>query len=255
VDGGFLELVRYGLRKPDDPMVVATVKVTDAILKRDLPQGPGFRRYNHDGYGNHPDGAPFDGWGQGSCWPLLTGERAHFELAAGRDVSSLIKTIEGFCSPGGMLPEQVWDKDDQPACGMRKGRPTGSAMPLVWAHAEYIKLLRSATDKRVFDRIDAVAERYATPRARGIIEVWRRDRQVARMDARRRLRVEAEEVFELRWSADGWKTVETTQATAVDSCGFYADAAPGGGDRLEFTLYWPLRGQWEGRNYSVIVER
>jgi glucoamylase len=255
VDGGFLEMVRYGLRKPDDPMVVATVKVTDAILKRDLPQGPGFRRYNHDGYGNHPDGAPFDGWGQGSCWPLLTGERAHFELAAGRDVSSLIKTIEGFCSPGGMLPEQVWDKDDQPACGMRKGRPTGSAMPLVWAHAEYIKLLRSATDKRVFDRIDAVAERYATPRARGIIEVWRRDRQVARMDARRRLRVEAEEVFELRWSADGWKTVETTQATAVDSCGFYADAAPGGGDRLEFTLYWPLRGQWEGRNYSVIVER
>jgi len=260
VDGGFLELVRYGLRKPDDPMVVATVKVTDAILKRDLPQGPGFRRYNHDGYGNHPDGAPFDGWGQGSCWPLLTGERAHYELAAGRDVSALIKTIEGFCSPGGMLPEQVWDRDDQPQCGMRKGRPTGSAMPLVWAHAEYIKLLRSATDKRVFDRVDAVAERYARPRARGTIEVWRRDRQVARMDAGRRLRVEAEEVFELRWSADGWKTAETTPATAVDSCGFYADAMPnpngqGAGDRLEFTLYWPLRGQWEGRNYSVIVER
>jgi glucoamylase len=133
-------------------------------------------------------------------------------------------------------------------------------MPLVWAHAEYIKLLRSATDKRVFDRVDAVAERYARPRARGTIEVWRRDRQVARMDAGRRLRVEAEEVFELRWSADGWKTVETTPATAVDSCGFYADAMPnpngqGAGDRLEFTLYWPLRGQWEGRNYSVIVER
>jgi glucoamylase len=255
VDGGFLELVRYGLRKPDDPMVVATVKVTDAILKRDLPQGPAFRRYNHDGYGNHPDGAPFDGWGQGSCWPLLTGERAHYELAAGRDVSSLIKTIEGFCSSGGMLPEQVWDREDQPQCGMQKGRPTGSAMPLVWAHAEYVKLLRSATDKRVFDRIDAVAERYATPRARATIEVWRLDRQVARMDARRRLRVEAEECFELRWSADGWKTVHTTPATAVDSCGFYADALPGAGDRLEFTLYWPLRGQWQGQNYFVIVER
>lgn len=260
VDGGFLELVRYGLRKPDDPMVVATVKVTDAILKRDLPQGPGFRRYNHDGYGNHPDGAPFDGWGQGSCWPLLTGERAHYELAAGRDVSSLIKTIEGFCSAGGMLPEQVWDREDQPSCGMRKGRPTGSAMPLVWAHAEYVKLLRSTTDGRVFDRLDAVAARYARPRTRGTIEVWRLDRQVARMDAKRRLRVEAEEVFELRWSADGWKTVQTTPATAVDSCGFYADAipdpnGPGAGDRLEFTLYWPLRRQWEGRNYSVIVER
>jgi glucoamylase len=73
------------------------------------------------------------------------------------------------------------------------------------------------------------------------------------MEATRRLRVEADEVFELHWSADGWKTAQTTPATAVDSCGFYADAVPG--DRLEFTLYWPLREQWEGRNYSVIVER
>jgi glucoamylase len=128
-------------------------------------------------------------------------------------------------------------------------------MPLVWAHAEYIKLLRSATDKRVFDRIDAVAERYAKPRARGAIEVWRRDRQVRRMEAKRRLRVEADESFELRWSADGWKTAETTRATAVDSCGFYADARPGSGERLEFTLYWPERGQWEGRNYSLMVEQ
>ena len=63
-----------------------------------------------------------------------------------------------------------------------------------------------------------------------------------RMEAKRRLRVESEEIFELRWSADGWKTVETTQATAVGSCGFYADAVPGAGDRLEFTMYWPARG-------------
>jgi glucoamylase len=255
VDGGFLELVRYGIRRPDDPMVLATVKVVDAILKRDLPQGPGYRRYNHDGYGNHPDGAPFDGWGQGSCWPLLTGERAHYELAAGQDTKALIRTIEGFCSKGGMLPEQVWDKDDVPDTGMRRGRPTGSAMPLVWAHAEYVKLLRSTTDGRVFDRVDALAERYANPRARGTVEVWRRDRQVARMEAARRLRVEADEAFELRWSTDGWKTAETTEATALESCGFYADAVPGAGERLDFTLYWPARAQWEGRNYSVTLER
>lgn len=253
VDGGFLELVRYGIRRWDDPMVTATVKVTDAILKRDLPQGPGYRRYNHDGYGNHPDGAPFDGWGQGSCWPLLTGERAHYELAAGRDVSGLVRTIEGFCSPGGMLPEQVWDKDD--IGGLRKGRPTGSAMPLVWAHAEYVKLLRSATDKRVFDCLDSVAGRYAKPRQHAVIEVWRHDRQVARMEARRRLRVQAPEVFELRWSADGWKTTETTHASAVDSSGFYADLSPGRGGRIEFTFFWPARGTWDGQNYSVIVER
>jgi glucoamylase len=125
----------------------------------------------------------------------------------------------------------------------------------VWAHAEYIKLLRSATDKRVFDRLDALAERYATPRARGTVEVWRRDRQVKSMEAKRRLRVEADEVFEVRWSADGWKTAQTTRATGLSFCGFYADAAPGTGERLEFTLYWPERNQWEGRNYSVAVER
>jgi glucoamylase len=128
-------------------------------------------------------------------------------------------------------------------------------MPLVWAHAEYVKLLRSATDKRVFDRIEPVAERYARPRSRATIEVWRRDRQVARMEARRRLRVEAEELFELRWSTDGWKTVETTRSTPVEDAGFYVDAAPGEGERIEFTLYWPERGRWEGRNYSVAVER
>jgi glucoamylase len=255
VDGGFLELVRYGVRPPDDPLVLATLKVNDAVLRRELPQGPGFRRYNHDGYGNHPDGAPYDGWGQASCWPLLTGERAHYELAAGRDVTALIKTIEGFGSKGGMLPEQVWDKEDVPREGMVRGCPTGSAMPLVWAHAEYVKLLRSATDKRVFDRIEPVAERYARPRSRATIEVWRRDRQVARMEARRRLRVEAEELFELRWSTDGWKTVETTRSTPVEDAGFYVDAAPGEGERIEFTLYWPERGRWEGRNYSVAVER
>ncbi len=46
-------------------MIVDTLKVVDAVLKRDLPQGPGYRRYNHDGYGKRHDGTPFDGSGQG----------------------------------------------------------------------------------------------------------------------------------------------------------------------------------------------
>ncbi len=254
VDGGFLELVRHGVRRADDPMILATVKVMDAVLRCDLPQGPGYHRYNHDGYGQRADGSDFDGWGEGGCWPLLTGERAHYELAAGRDVTSLIRMMEGSCSEGGMLPEQLWDKDSLPDCGMRRGRPAGSAMPLVWAHAEYVKLLRSATDKRGFDLIEPVAKRYAKPRARGVIEVWRHDRQVARMVSSRRLRVEAQEDFQLHWSADGWQTVETTHAASVGSSGYFADATPGEGSRIEFTMFWPERQQWEGRNYMVTVE-
>ena len=87
VDAGFLELVRYGVRRADDPLIVDSLKVVDHVLKVETPAGPCWRRYNHDGYGQRHDGGPFLGWGQGRAWPLLTGERAHYELAAGRDIS------------------------------------------------------------------------------------------------------------------------------------------------------------------------
>ena len=143
VDAGFLELVRYGIRKPDDPLIRDSLKVIDAVLKVDTPMGPVWHRYNHDGYGQREDGGAYAGWGKGRAWPLLTGERAHFELAAGRDVTPFIRALEGFASATGLLPEQVWDEQDRPEIFMALGRPTGSAMPLMWAHAEYVKLLKS----------------------------------------------------------------------------------------------------------------
>ena len=97
IDGGFLELVRYGVRRADDPLMVDSLKVVDAVLKRNLPQGPGWLRYNWDGYGDTPDGGPFKGWGQGHVWPLLTGERAHYELAAGHDIAPLIADLRAVC--------------------------------------------------------------------------------------------------------------------------------------------------------------
>src|SRR6202167_1741456 len=114
VDAGFLELVRYGIRKPDDPVITDSLKVIDAVLKVDTPMGPAWRRYNHDGYGQRENGGSYSGWGKGRAWPLLTGERAHFELAAGRDVKPYIRAIEGFASATGLLPEQVWDAKDRP---------------------------------------------------------------------------------------------------------------------------------------------
>ena len=87
VDAGFLELVRYGVMKPDDPLILDSLRVVDSVLKVDTPVGPCWRRYNHDGYGQRDDGGPYIGWGKGRAWPLLTGERAHYELAAGRDIA------------------------------------------------------------------------------------------------------------------------------------------------------------------------
>jgi glucoamylase len=79
-----LALVRFGLRAPDDPRILNTIKVLDALLRVKLPQGYCWYRYNRDGYGEHEDGSPYDGTGTGRPWPLLAGERGHYELAAGR---------------------------------------------------------------------------------------------------------------------------------------------------------------------------
>src|SRR5882762_2175522 len=98
IDAGFLELVRYGIRRADDPVIIDSLKVVDHTLKVETPVGPCWRRYNHDGYGQRHDGGPFLGWGQGRAWPLLSGERAHYELAAGHDVRPYIQALEAFSS-------------------------------------------------------------------------------------------------------------------------------------------------------------
>src|SRR6185437_9928819 len=111
-----LALVRFGLRAPDDPRIVSTVKVIDATLRVATPRGPAWHRYQGDAYGEHAGGEPFDGTGVGRAWPLLTGERAHYELAAGNQVGAeaLLATLEGFGSDGHLIPEQVWDAADIP---------------------------------------------------------------------------------------------------------------------------------------------
>jgi glucoamylase len=148
-----LALVRFGLRAPDDPRIQNTVRVIDAVLATELPAGTAWRRYPNDAYGEHADGAAFNGHGIGRAWPLLVGERGHYELARGDREAALrrLHALEGLASACGMLPEQVWDAPDLPARGLYRGRATGSASPLGWAHAEYVKLCRSLTDGRVFD--------------------------------------------------------------------------------------------------------
>lgn len=149
-----LALVRFGVREPDDPRIRNTVRVIDAVLAVEIPGGYAWRRYPGDEYGEHANGAPFDGHGIGRPWPLLIGERAHYELARGdRDAAGrLFRMMERCASETGMLPEQVWDGPDLPDRGLYRGGPTGSAAPLGWAHAEYVKLCRSLADGRVFDR-------------------------------------------------------------------------------------------------------
>jgi glucoamylase len=256
VDAGFLELVRYGVRAAGDPLIADSLKVVDHVLKVDAPQGPCWRRYNHDGYGQRADGGPFLGFGQGRPWPLLTGERAHYELAAGCDIEPLIHTIEKFASSGGMLPEQIWDEPD--AYGLVFGGPAGSAMPLVWAHSEYLKLLRSAHDGQVFDRIAPVVERYAQrnhpPSHIEVFKVLRR--QIRQIPAGKSLRITSASRFQVTWTPDNWQTTNVLDSTQLGYAGSYADlpTTPEQTGALSFTLFWPDQNRWEGRNFEVALE-
>ena len=257
VDAGFLELVRYGIRKPDDPIVVDSLAVVDSVLKVDTPFGPCWRRYNHDGYGQQDDGSAYDRWGRGRAWPLLTGERGHYELAAGHDVAPFIRAMERFASSTGLLPEQVWDAPDRPDIFMYLGKPTGAAMPLMWAHAEYIKLLRSANDGKVFDLIPAVAEHYITNRSScRLLELWKHNRQPRTVKRGYTLRIQCGAPFRLRWSADEWQTINDTNSTPTALKIDFVDIpiAPAQQSPIRFTFFWPEAGNWEGRDFAVWVE-
>jgi glucoamylase len=257
VDAGFLELVRYGIRNPDDPIIVDSLRVVDALLKVETPYGPCWHRYNHDGYGQREDGLGYQGWGRGRAWPLLTGERGHYELAAGRDVAGFLRAMEGFASSKGLLTEQIWDEPDQPELFMFLGKPTGAAMPLMWAHAEYIKLLRSARDGKVFDLIPAVADHYISDRrTRRPMELWKPNWQTRTVKRGHSLRIQCPAAFRLHWSGDEWQTTSDTPSCPTALGIAYVDIPIPLGQRapIRFTFFWTADSRWEGRDYVVRVE-
>lgn len=254
-----LALVRFGLRAADDPRIRATVEVIDRVLRCEMPGGPAWRRYTGDGYGEHPDGRPFDGTGVGRAWPLLTGERAHYELARGRrDVAEqLLTALAAFANEGGLLPEQMWDAPDVPERGLFFGRPSGAAMPLVWAHAEYLKLRRSLHEARVFDMPRQPVERYLLARTGSPYAIWRFNHKCRTMPAGRTLRLEVLAPAVVHWSTDAWRHAVDTPTRDTDLGVHVADLPTSSlttGARIDFTLVWPQAGRWEGTDFAVLVE-
>jgi glucoamylase len=193
LDAGFLEFVRYGVRRADDPAVVATLPELDDESMEDLyrvrygfkfpgVEGtfPGWRRYGVDGYGedtktgaNYGAGGKMAPGQRGRVWPIFTGERGHYELARitlhGKPGPGALEPIrqtyvrgmELFANEGLLIPEQVWDGvGADSAHGYTRGEGTDSATPLAWSHAEYIKLLRSVADGVVWDSYQPVKARY-----------------------------------------------------------------------------------------------
>ena len=163
VDAGFLELVRLGIKRADDPLVVKSLAVVDKVIKVETPNGPVWYRYNHDGYGEMDDGRPwsFDGHytGKGRLWALLAGERGEYELALGQREAARARLdhMLGFANEGLMLPEQVWDMPRGP---FPFGEGTGSATPLAWTMGQFIRLAVNLEEGRNLETPDLVAARY-----------------------------------------------------------------------------------------------
>jgi glucoamylase len=254
VDAGFLELVRYGIRDPHDPIVEDSLRVVDAVLKVDTPAGPCWRRYNHDAYGQRDDGTSFKGWGVGRPWPLLTGERGHYELAAGHDAAPYVRAMDRFAVGIGLIPEQIWDRPTLSEKLLSYGGPTGSALPLLWAHAEYVKLVRSIADGRVFDLIEPVRSRYLRERREASrLEVWSENRQVASIAPGSRLRVVAGVPFDIEWTTGDPAQRGSRSAISTSAAVWYADVDTEIAAPIRFTLHADAGGTIWDREHVVAV--
>ncbi|HRQ11210.1 MAG TPA: glycoside hydrolase family 15 protein [Trueperaceae bacterium] len=215
----FLYLSRLGLRAADEPKMRASLKVAEHVLRVDTPSGVSFHRYNGDGYGEHPDGSPFDGTGVGRAWPLLTGERGHMALQQGEDPTPYLMAMTKMTGPGGLIPEQVWDTDPLPEKLLFPGKPSGSAMPLVWAHAEFLKLLQATSDRRPLELLDAVEKRYGFKAPKPRTWHWRPDTPFGTIPKGKELVVEAPRMFELEYQLDG--ETPQRQAATLQGLGVY----------------------------------
>jgi glucoamylase len=160
VDAGFLELVRLGIRPANDATIARSVEVIDSTIRTETPNGPGFRRYNHDGYGETYFGGPWLGEGIGRLWPIFTGERGEYEIALGLDPTLYLASMQQFANEGGMIPEQVWDQANPTESGFRFGGGTGSATPLAWSMAQFLRLAVGAEQKRIVEMPSIVAEHF-----------------------------------------------------------------------------------------------
>jgi glucan 1,4-alpha-glucosidase len=176
IDAGFLELVRLGLKAPADPAISASLAVVDATLKTDTPGGSGYHRYNGDGYGDSGvNGQPWatTSTGTGHIWPVLDGERAEYALAAGDlpQALLLLTTMQQLSSGVGLIPEQDWEQPDLAAApfgsdpaiasiGFLDGQPAGSASPLTWSAAQYVRLVLDLQAGQPMERPANTYERY-----------------------------------------------------------------------------------------------
>lgn len=252
----FLQLVRYGLRRADDPCILDSLKAVDHLLKTDTPGGPVWHRYNGDGYGEHDDGSAFDGSGRGRGWPLLTGERGHYALVAGEDTMPYLAAMAAMAGTAGLIPEQVWDSAAIPERNLELGRPSGAAMPLVWAHSEFIKLCYSRTLGYPVDRPLGTWNRYQGKRPEIFHVIWGPRYRPRHLKQGNQFTIALRAHALVHWGVNGWQSARDNGATDT-GLGVWVTELPvaelTAGETIQFTFYWRDSATWEGQDYEVLI--
>jgi glucoamylase len=156
-----------------------------------------------------------------------------------------------------MISEQVWDSSDIPERELYFGRPSGSAMPLVWAHAEYIKLRRSLVEGSIWDQPPQTVQRYIVDKTESPYAIWRFSHKARTQPKGKKLRIELLGPARVHWTRDDWKKVEQVD-TRDTGLGMHLVDLPtdsfSSGEKLQFTFYWTTVDRWEGQNFAVTVE-
>jgi glucoamylase len=244
-------LPRLGLRDPADKRITDTLAIVEAMLAADTPSGRAYHRYDVDGYGEWLDGTgwPVRKFGIGRPWPLLAGERGHLDLLSGGDASVQLRAMLAMRGRGGLLPEQVWDAGQLPWQHLRPGQPTGSAMPLAWAHSELVKLAVAVATGKPVELLTLVADRYHAAVPASPSWFWRDASPVLALPAGRSLVVAESRPFTLHYGFNDWSPVTISERDAQPlGLGLFgvtltpADLA--GQASLQFVRRYP-DGTWE----------
>ncbi|CAK7193554.1 Glucoamylase [Commensalibacter sp. Nvir] len=250
----YLYLVRLGLRQGSDKKIRDTTKLIDKLLCVQLPAGPYYYRYNNDGYGEHDDGSPYDGNGKGRLWPLLSGERGHYAIECKESVLPYLNAILASASIGGMLPEQVWDNEDIPERHLYKGKATGSAMPLIWAHAELIKLIYTYKTQVPIERLQCVVQYFSNPPQSPKTTFWNDTVACNHTSCQNKLWIQASQPFTLRYGLNNWQNTQeiSSQLLGLGIYGASIDIKNLAGQKIDFTR--KFLDQWEEKNWHILIE-
>jgi glucoamylase len=245
----FLYLARLGLRDPLDTKMTDTLKIVEALIGRDTPGGRTYNRYNLDGYGEWLDGSgwPVRRFGIGRPWPLLAGERGHYEVLAGRNPSMQLSAMLAMRGRSGLLPEQIWDANPLPWRDLAPGKPAGSAMPLAWAHAELIKLALTSISGHPVEMLQRLVDRYHAQVPTSAQWFWRDAAPVSELPPGRTLVVEDTQPFTLHFGFDEWQTITELSSQPL-GLGMFGVALPpatlGGHTSVQFVRRY-IDGHWE----------